>query len=120
MEDLTAEINELFAAPNTSSLQGDVLGELKSILRIHSLSPQELFFKWEAYSLKIGPETQMDYKTARDFKKHLQDTLERESRAKAHVQSAQKRTTNATPRHAANRDVFGVYVSSFSQTMLPG
>jgi DNA polymerase alpha subunit B len=112
MEDQTAEINELFAAPNTK-LENDVLGELKSTLRIHSISPQEMFFKWEAYSLKMGTDTQMNYKTAREFKKDLQDALERESRGKAHMQSANKRSTNGTPRNAnANTgDVFGVYVS---------
>lgn len=109
MDDQTNEINELFAAPNTT-IERDVLGELKSILRIHSLSPQELFFKWEAYSLKMGSDTLMNYTTARDFKKDLQDALERESRAKAHMQSAQKRGTNSTPRNAATGDVFGVYV----------
>jgi hypothetical protein len=113
MEDQTAEINELFAAPNTK-LQGDVLGELKSTLRIHSISPQEMFFKWEAYSLKMGPDTQMNYKTAREFKKDLQDALERESRGKAHMQSANKRTTNGTPRNVNTGDVFGVYVLSGS------
>ena len=109
MDDQTAELNERFAAPN-SQLENDILGELKSILRIHSLSPQELFFKWEAYSMKMGPDTQMDYKTARDFKKDLQDALERESRGKAHGQSAQKRTTTATPRNTNTGDVYGVYV----------
>jgi DNA polymerase alpha subunit B len=109
MEDQTAEINELFAAPNTK-LQDDVLGELKSTLRIHSISPQEMFFKWEAYSLKMGPDTQMSYKTAREFKKDLQDALERESRGKAHMQSANKRTANGTPRNVNTGDVFGVYV----------
>ena len=109
MEDQTAEINELFAAPN-AKLENDVLGELKSTLRIHSLSPQEMFFKWEAYSLKMGPDTQMNYKTAREFKKDLQDALERESRGKAHMQSANKRSNNGTPRNANTGDVFGVYV----------
>jgi DNA polymerase alpha subunit B len=110
MEDQTAEINELFAAPNTK-LENDVLGELKSTLRIHSLSPQEMFFKWEAYSLKMGSDTQMNYKTAREFKKDLQDALERESRGKAHMQSANKRSTTGTPRNANTGDVFGVYVN---------
>ena len=109
MDDPTTELNQTFAPPNTQ-LENDVLGELKSILRIHSLTTEELFFKWEAYSIKMGPDTRMDYKTARDFKKHLQDVLERESRGRAHMQSAQKRSTNATPRNAATGDVFGVYV----------
>lgn len=108
----TEELNELFATPNTQ-LQQDVLAELQSTLRILSISPQELFFKWEAYSLKMGSEnTRMDYKTARDFKKDLQDALERESRGKAHMQNANKRTMAATPRNANTGDVFGVYVFS--------
>lgn len=108
MADFTTELNDLFATPNTT-LQQDVLGELQSILRIHSLSPQELFFKWEAYSLKMGfDNTRVDYKTARDFKKDLSDALERESRGKAHLQSANKRSINATPRNSNTGDVFGV------------
>lgn len=109
MADATPELNELFAAPNTE-LEQDVLGELQSIVRIHSLSPQELFFKWEAYSIKMGSDIHMDYKTARDFKKDLQDTLERESRGKTHTQSATKRGIAATPRNSSTGDVFGVYV----------
>lgn len=108
MADVATEINEVFAPPNTK-LPQDVQGELQSILRIHSISVQELFFKWEAYSLKMGSDnTQMDYKTARDFKKDLQDGLERESRGRAHNQSASKRTMAATPRNANTGDVFGV------------
>lgn len=109
MADTPADFNELFASPNTE-LQQDVLGELQSISRIHSLSPQELFFKWEAYSIKMGPDTRIDYKTARDFKKDLQDALERESRGKAHTQSGTKRAMAATPRNTNTSDVFGVYI----------
>ena len=102
------ELNERFALPN-NELQPDVAGELQSIMRLHSLSEQELFFKWEAYSIKMGGENvRMDYKTARDFKKDLQDNLERESRGKAHTQSASKRGVTATPRASNNGDVFGV------------
>ena len=80
------ELNDLFAQPN-HPLQEDVVTELQSVARLHSLSEQELFYKWEAYSIKMGAEnTRMDYKTVRDFKKDLQDALERESRGKPHVQ----------------------------------
>lgn len=110
----TAELNERFALPN-NELQPDVVGELQSIMRLHSLSEQELFFKWEAYSIKMGSEnTQMNHKTARDFKKDLQDTLERESRGKAHVQSASKKGPTATPRNANTGDVYGVSVGCYT------
>lgn len=102
------ELSELFAQPN-QTLSEDVSAELQSIIRLHSISEQELFFKWEAYSIKMGSEnTRLDYKTVRDFKKDLQDTLERESRGKAHVNSASKRGPINTPRNGTTGDVFGV------------
>ena len=102
------ELNDLFAQPN-HPLQEDVVTELQSVARLHSLSEQELFYKWEAYSIKMGAEnTRMDYKTVRDFKKDLQDALERESRGKPHVQSASKRGVVNTPRNANTGDVYGV------------
>ena len=101
------ELNELFA--QNGPLPEDVAGELQSIIRLHSLSEQELFFKWEAYSIKMGSEnTSLSYKTARDFKKDLQDALERESRGKAHMQSAGKRGVMNTPRAGNTGDVYGV------------
>lgn len=109
----TVELNERFAPPNTE-LQSDVLGELQSITRLHSLSEQELFFKWEAYSIKMGGENvHLNYKVVRDFKKDLQDTLERDSRGKAHAQSASKRGPAATPRNANTGDVYGVLVEQY-------
>lgn len=108
-----AELNELFAQPN-QPLPEDVSGELQSIVRLHSISEQELFFKWEAYCIKMGSEnTRMDYKTTRDFKKDLQDTLERESRGKAANNSASKRGPINTPRNGATGNVYGVYVSAW-------
>ncbi|KAF2486215.1 DNA polymerase alpha subunit B N-terminal-domain-containing protein [Neohortaea acidophila] len=94
-------INELFASPG-ATLPQDVTNELLTTMRLHSLSAQELFYKWESYVIKMGVDnTNMDYKTVKDFRKDLQDALDRESRAKAHVmQSASKRTAH-TPRAAA-------------------
>lgn len=105
----SAQLNELFAAPPTRTLSEDVLAELQSIIRIHSLSEQELFFKWEAYSIKMGLDgLSLDYKTVRDFKKDIQDALERESRGKTHVPSASKRSHAGTPRVSTGSDVYGV------------
>jgi DNA polymerase alpha subunit B len=83
--------------------------ELGSILRIHHLEPEDLLFKWESYCMKMGAETQMDLKTVRDFKKDLNDILERESRDKAQSRHNDRRAVNATPRTAINKgDVFGM------------
>lgn len=109
MADVTEELNELFAAPS-SELKPEILGELQSVLRLYSVSPQDLFYKWESYSLKMGAEdTRLDLKTARSFKKDIQDILERESRGKAHARGTEKRGVGATPRAAAgSSDVFGM------------
>lgn len=102
------ELEKLFGHP-TEGLPDDVANELQSIGRLHSLSEQELFYKWEAYSLKLGTEnTHLNYKTVRDFKKDLQEALERESRSKVQAPSAQKKAALNTPRPAAAGDVYGV------------
>ncbi|KAK5150385.1 hypothetical protein LTR04_006823 [Oleoguttula sp. CCFEE 6159] len=107
MDETTAELNELFAAPS-QQLPPEVLGELQSILRLHSISPQELFYKWESYDMKMGGEVKLALQTARDFKRDLQDVLERETRGKVHAQSAHKRSA-ATPRAGAvNGGVYGL------------
>lgn len=99
-------LNEHFASAGAELTQ-DVSGELQSILRLHSITAQELFYKWESYSLKMGADNvTMDLKTARDFKKDLQEVLERETRAKF-ARSADKRAVGATPRNQrSGNDVF--------------
>ncbi|TKA29230.1 hypothetical protein B0A50_03740 [Salinomyces thailandicus] len=100
------ELNKAFA----TDLSDDVATELQHIIRLLDLDPQELFFKWESYVIKMGVEnTRLEMKTVKDFKKDLQDALERESRAKGHHvghNSAAKKPS-ATPR-ATGGDVFGM------------
>lgn len=91
-----------------SDLPSDVLSELQNIQQLHGIDAQELFYKWESYSMKMGAEeTKLDLKTARDFKRDLQELLEAESRSK---RQTDKRSVNATPRAAPTGDVFGMYV----------
>lgn len=113
MTDLESELNELFAIPPVAELSPDVLGEMQSILRIHSISPTELSYKWESYTMKMGTEqTKLDLNTARAFKRDLQEMLERDSRGKTHQRSADKKSTHATPRSTTKGgDVFGMYAS---------
>lgn len=86
--------------------------ELESICRLHSISPEELFYKWESYNMKMGQEQIiLDVPTVRVFKKELQEIVEREARTKSHMRSVDKRGAYATPRSAAKGgDVFGMYV----------
>lgn len=109
MDDNTAELNELFATSAPNGLPKDVLAELQSILRVQLISPQELFYKWESYCLKMGAEeTKMDLETVRLFKRDVQDSLERESRGRAGRQTEKRSTVTATPRAGMASDVFGM------------
>lgn len=106
MADSSEEINNLFGGSNPDGLPKDVMGELQSISRLHSIPPQELFYKWESYCLKMGAEeTVLNIDTARALKRDIQESLERESRGKSNL-----RGTNASVSRAFgnNRDVFGM------------
>ncbi|KAK4965482.1 DNA-directed DNA polymerase alpha subunit pol12 [Elasticomyces elasticus] len=99
-------------------LAPDLSSELTHILHLLSTTPEELFFKWESYVMKMGDSANLDLKTLKAFKKDLQDALERESRAKGHVvhQSAAKRTA-ATPRGGnGGGDVMGMLDGMVSST----
>lgn len=110
MANIKDELNDLFAIPPINELPPDVMRELQSILRLHSISPQELSYKWESYTIKMGPETKLDLVTTRAFKTDIQELLEREARSKAHVRSVEKRVAH-TPRIVGkNTDVFGMQV----------
>jgi DNA polymerase alpha subunit B len=101
MAEEATQIRELFASSNPN-IPGDVLHELMSITRLLSIDAQELFYKWESYVLKMGTDnTKLEYKTVKDFKKDLQDALERDTRAKGH-HAAPRRTMAATPRAGAS------------------
>jgi DNA polymerase alpha subunit B len=116
MADTEAQIRELFAS-SSPNIPQDVLHELLSITRLLSLDPQELFYKWESYVLKMGTEnTRLEYKTAKDFKKDLQDALERESRAKGQ-HAAPRKAMAATPRAGASGgDMFDMLGGAMSTT----
>src|SRR5271154_5205996 len=73
-----ADLNGLFAP--SSALSPDIMGELESMLRLYSISPQELFYKWESYSLKMGSEDpNLIRAPVLMFKKDVKDGLERDT-----------------------------------------
>jgi DNA polymerase alpha subunit B len=108
-EDITTELTELFESycnTKDDELPPEILTELQLMLRLYSISAQELNYKWQAYMMKIGgEENKMDLKTVRDFKKSVQDALERESRGKAQQRNDTKRTA-PTPRAARGGDMY--------------
>jgi DNA polymerase alpha subunit B len=105
------ELNALLATPGIE-LETDVIAELQSIMRLHSISPRELFYKWESYSIKMGfDDLKLNIDTARALKKDVQEGLEREVRSKTHIRSAEKR--GGTPRNVSNATgVFDMYVQN--------
>lgn len=109
-ESTDAELRERFASAN-SSIEDDVLSELNSIMRLHSIDPQELWYKWESYSMKMGADDmKLNIETAKALKEDVQSGLERENRSKAHAMTSNKRG-GATPRNVAHTgDVFGMLV----------
>lgn len=108
MADSAEAIRERFVPAACPELEDDVLSELQSIMRLHSIDVQELWYKWESYSMKMGADDmKLNIDTARALKKDVQDGLERESRSKAHLQTNKR--GGATPRNVSNSgDVFGM------------
>ena len=121
MDDVTTELTERFERycdTKDHEFPSDVLAELQSMLRLYSISPEELDFKWQAYNMKMGgEESKMDVKTARDFKKTIQDALERESRGKAQQRNDVKRG-QPTPR-AKGGDMYDMYVGICKHYIVP-
>jgi len=116
MDSTVQELKDRLAPPN-GQLAEEVLLELQSILRLHCITVEELSWKWDAYCLKMGVEdTKLDLKTTRDFKKDLQEILEKESREKVHKVSDRKAVAT-TPRPGVNNnDVFGMLDGLVSNT----
>ncbi len=102
------ELKERFAVA-AKDMEADVLAELKSIIRLHSLDVQELWYKWESYSMKMGSDDmKLDIVTAKALKEDVQSGFERENRSKAHLHEVKRRTV-ATPRTGnTTEDVLGM------------
>jgi DNA polymerase alpha subunit B len=105
-DETLAELNQRFGS-GAKDLEADVVAELKSMMRMHQLSAQDLFFKWESYGMKMGMD---DFKASVDnlraFKQNLQDALERSNRSQVHIKTEKR--AGATPRVAKGGDVFGM------------
>ena len=99
------DLQPLFS-PN-KPLEPDVRAELESIQRLHDLSAEDLFFKWESYCIKLDLDAQsVDITAVRNLKQTIQDALEKSQR-QVHVKT--ERRVAATPRQAhKGGDVFNM------------
>lgn len=109
-ETTVAELNQFFGAADKGLTQ-DVVVEMQSIMRLHNLSPEELFFKWESYCIRLDmDDIRPTYEKMRAFKQSLQDALEKATRTQVH--SKPEKRLGATPRATAKgADVFGMWVT---------
>ncbi|KAG9255436.1 DNA polymerase alpha subunit B N-terminal-domain-containing protein [Emericellopsis atlantica] len=90
-------------SPN-KPLPPDILSELQSIMRLHDLSPEDIYLKWDSYCLRMDYEAQdVTLAKIRSLKHAIQDTLEKDSSRRA-LHSK----TSATPRQPRGGDVYGI------------
>ncbi|PNY25316.1 DNA polymerase alpha subunit B [Tolypocladium capitatum] len=98
-----AELQSRFS-PN-KPLEPDVLAELQSMMRLHDLSAEDLFFKWESYCIELDLDAhEASLRAVRNLKASIQDALEKSSHR--HGQQGERKI-NATPK-AGGADVFGM------------
>ncbi|RUS29659.1 DNA polymerase alpha subunit B N-terminal-domain-containing protein [Jimgerdemannia flammicorona] len=84
-DDLRDQIKRTFGP---SVLTPETLSECASICRIYNLSPQELKFKWEAYTLVFNNESSDNQLTQEHFqqlRKEIQRDVEKQTHAKSKV-----------------------------------
>jgi DNA polymerase alpha subunit B len=113
-----AELNERFAAGD-KKLEPDMVAELQSIMRMHSLSVQDLFFKWESYCIKMDLDgTTLSVDNLRNLKRDIQDALERDNRNMAQTVKFEKNAkgSSGTPRNVIRNggDVSDMWVKGVS------
>ena len=106
-------------SPN-KPIEPDILTELLSIMRLHDLSAEDLFFKWESYCIKLDIDTSaLSLQNVRNLKQGIMDELEKTQR-QAHVK--QERKIGATPKVSGSKtgDVFNMLDGLVPNTPAPG
>ncbi|KAI2643495.1 DNA polymerase alpha/epsilon subunit B [Xylaria nigripes] len=101
------EINERFSN-GQKPLEHNVVVELQSIMRLHSLSVQDLYFKWDSYCIKMDmDELEVSVEALAALRQDLLDALERSNRSHQAKIKSEKRT-GVAPRNAVKNggDVF--------------
>ncbi|KAL4802094.1 DNA polymerase alpha subunit B N-terminal-domain-containing protein [Aspergillus unguis] len=126
VETSNEDLNAVFAPSAPSGLPTDILAELRSIMRVHSIDAQELFYRWESYCLRMGSEeTKLDLETVRLFKRDVQDNLERQTRGRQTERRGGAAGGTGTPRARdvgggiGGADVFGM-LDGLTPTRTPG
>lgn len=76
-----AELQRLFSAGK--AIEPDVATELQSMMRLHDLSAEDLFYKWESYCIKMDLDAgdALTLTNVRNLKQNIQDALEKSAAA---------------------------------------
>ncbi|PUU81486.1 DNA polymerase alpha subunit B N-terminal-domain-containing protein [Tuber borchii] len=87
-------------AEKFGELSPEVLSLLEGMLRIYGIPAEELFFKWESYCIKMGPDdTKLNLDTVLAFKKDVQELFEKDMRSRPRQHGANtSRPVARTPR----------------------
>jgi len=92
---LRDELLEYFPATLVQPDSAPLLAEVLSILRLYNLTPSDLADKWESFCLnkkhllaEIEDGDPFQLENIRELKKHIQESLERESRIKRSLNSS--------------------------------
>ncbi|KAJ6790200.1 hypothetical protein PWT90_08006 [Aphanocladium album] len=101
------ELQRLFSAGK--AIEPDVAAELQSMMRLHDLSAEDLFYKWESYCIKMDLDATGDALTlahVRNLKQNLLDALQKAAAPAPTASSAvkpkqERKTAGMTPRAGA-------------------
>ena len=97
-------------------LAPEVLRQLESMLGIYGIPAEELFFKWESYCIKMGPDdTKLNLDTVQAFKKDVHELFEKDMKSKTRLHGANtSRPVARTPRVKNTGDHVGLFVLPMS------
>ncbi|PHH76082.1 hypothetical protein CDD82_4143 [Ophiocordyceps australis] len=106
-------------SPN-KPLEPDVAAELRSMMRLHDLSAEDVFYKWESFCIKMDIDAQqVTLEAVRNLKQNIQDALEKDQRQQGRS-DAQRKAVAATPRAHAGTDMLGMLDGMVPSTPVSG
>ncbi|QSL66728.1 hypothetical protein MERGE_001114 [Pneumocystis wakefieldiae] len=95
----------------------EILMECLSILKLHSISAIELFYRWESWCLKMGNEPELILENILLFKQDMQCMLEKKSNLKAKRLAQNKNYSNL--HHSSNSSLKALEFDNVFSNIIP-